>query len=209
MLEAGGAQPRWLWQGQKASPELHAWLHQLGAGGGTPIIEALQLATPWLLRRQRHKPGEQQRLLLLTDGRLRDWPQLAALPCPGLLLDTERAPIRFGRAPAGLEFMRRLPPHRRTGARLPRAHLEQTMKELLLVGIGAGDPDYITQQAIKALRRSNVIFLMDKGPAKHKLNALRREICERFPAAALHVSRKECSQSASATPPTTGPAWTS
>jgi precorrin-6A synthase len=54
------------------------------------------------------------------------------------------------------------------------------MKELLLVGIGAGDPDYITQQAIKALRRSAVIFLMDKGPAKHKLNALRREICERF-----------------------------
>ena len=54
------------------------------------------------------------------------------------------------------------------------------MKELLLVGIGAGDPDYITQQAIKALRRSDVIFLMDKGPAKHKLNALRREICEHF-----------------------------
>lgn len=54
------------------------------------------------------------------------------------------------------------------------------MKELLLVGIGAGDPDYITQQALKALRRSDVIFLMDKGPAKHKLNALRREICERF-----------------------------
>ncbi|WP_220813511.1 precorrin-6A synthase (deacetylating) [Pseudomonas paralcaligenes] len=54
------------------------------------------------------------------------------------------------------------------------------MKELLLVGIGAGDPDYITHQAIKALRRSDVIFLMDKGPAKHKLNALRREICESF-----------------------------
>ncbi|MWV15860.1 precorrin-6A synthase (deacetylating) [Pseudomonas sp. L-22-4S-12] len=54
------------------------------------------------------------------------------------------------------------------------------MKQLLLVGIGAGDPDYITQQAIKALRRSDVIFLMDKGPAKHKFNALRREICERF-----------------------------
>mgnify|MGYP002718044088 FL=1 len=70
---------------------------QLGAGGGTPIIEALQLATPWLIRRQRHKPGEQQRLLLLTDGRLRDWPRLTALPCPGLLLDIERAPIRLGR----------------------------------------------------------------------------------------------------------------
>ena len=54
------------------------------------------------------------------------------------------------------------------------------MKTLLLVGIGAGDPDYITHQAIKALRRSDVIFLLDKGSAKHKLNALRREICARF-----------------------------
>lgn len=54
------------------------------------------------------------------------------------------------------------------------------MKTLLLVGIGAGDPDYITLQAIKALRGADVIFLMDKGPSKHKLNALRREICERF-----------------------------
>lgn len=98
VLEAGGSEARWLWQGRKASAELHTWLQQLGAGGGTPIIEALQLATPWLLRRQRHKPGEQQRLLLLTDGRLRDWPALAALPCPGLLLDIERAPIRLGRA---------------------------------------------------------------------------------------------------------------
>ncbi|QKE63769.1 precorrin-6A synthase (deacetylating) [Aquipseudomonas campi] len=54
------------------------------------------------------------------------------------------------------------------------------MKELLLVGIGAGDPDYITMQALKALRRADVIFLLDKGPAKHKLNALRREICTRY-----------------------------
>jgi precorrin-6A synthase len=54
------------------------------------------------------------------------------------------------------------------------------MKQLLLIGIGAGDPDYITMQALKALRRADVIFLLDKGAAKHKLNALRREICARF-----------------------------
>jgi precorrin-2 methylase len=39
------------------------------------------------------------------------------------------------------------------------------MKELLLIGIGAGDPDYITMQALKALRRADVIFLLDKGSA--------------------------------------------
>jgi precorrin-6A synthase len=53
------------------------------------------------------------------------------------------------------------------------------MKTILIIGIGAGDPDYITVQAIKALNRVDVFFLMDKGPAKVKLRALREEICRR------------------------------
>ena len=53
------------------------------------------------------------------------------------------------------------------------------MKTILIIGIGAGDPDYITVQAIKALNRVDVFFLMDKGPAKAKLRALREEICGR------------------------------
>lgn len=51
------------------------------------------------------------------------------------------------------------------------------MKTILIIGIGAGDPDYITVQGIKALNRVDVFFLMDKGPAKVKLRALREEIC--------------------------------
>jgi precorrin-6A synthase len=51
------------------------------------------------------------------------------------------------------------------------------VKKILVIGIGAGDPDYITVQAIKALNRVDVFFLMDKGPAKAKLRALREEIC--------------------------------
>ena len=51
------------------------------------------------------------------------------------------------------------------------------MKTILIIGIGAGDPDYITVQAIKALNRVDVFFLMDKGPAKQKLRALREELC--------------------------------
>ncbi|MBV8409593.1 MAG: precorrin-6A synthase (deacetylating) [Alphaproteobacteria bacterium] len=53
------------------------------------------------------------------------------------------------------------------------------MKTILIIGIGAGDPDYITMQAIKALNRVDVVFLMDKGPAKQKLRALREELCRR------------------------------
>src|ERR1700687_1586628 len=51
------------------------------------------------------------------------------------------------------------------------------MKTILIIGIGAGDPDYITMQAIKALNRVDVFFLMDKGPAKQKLRALREALC--------------------------------
>jgi len=54
------------------------------------------------------------------------------------------------------------------------------MKELLIIGIGAGNPEYITIQAVKALNRVDVIFLMDKGADKFKLNELRRDICERY-----------------------------
>lgn len=54
------------------------------------------------------------------------------------------------------------------------------MKKILIIGIGAGDPEYLTIQAVKALNRADVFFIMDKGEAKHKLIDLRREICERY-----------------------------
>lgn len=54
------------------------------------------------------------------------------------------------------------------------------MKTILVIGIGAGNPDYVTVQAIDALNRVDVFFVMDKGAEKDKLAALRREICGRF-----------------------------
>jgi precorrin-6A synthase len=54
------------------------------------------------------------------------------------------------------------------------------MKKLLVIGVGAGNPDYITMQAVKALNRVDVFFLMDEGQSKDKLIDLRREICERY-----------------------------
>lgn len=53
------------------------------------------------------------------------------------------------------------------------------MKTILIIGIGAGDPDYITVQGIKALNRADVFFLMDKGRLKGKLRDVREEICRR------------------------------
>ncbi|WP_333781765.1 vWA domain-containing protein [Pseudomonas tohonis] len=98
VLHATGREPRWLWQGSKASASLQQWLDGLGAGGGTPLVEALHQARDWLRRRQRQKPSERQRVLILTDGRLKDWPALEPLGCDTLLVDIEGGPIRLGRA---------------------------------------------------------------------------------------------------------------
>jgi precorrin-6A synthase len=54
------------------------------------------------------------------------------------------------------------------------------MRKLYLIGIGAGNPEYITVQAIKALNIVDVFFFMDKGEAKQDLVTLRKEICERY-----------------------------
>jgi len=98
LLTASGAAPKWQVQGLKASSGLRAWLNELGAGGGTPLLAALNEAEHWLTVRRKRFPAEQQRLLVLTDGRLKEWSGLPVLACPGLLIDIERGPIRLGRA---------------------------------------------------------------------------------------------------------------
>jgi precorrin-6A synthase len=54
------------------------------------------------------------------------------------------------------------------------------MKKILIIGIGAGDPDYVTMQAVKALNGVDVFFIMDKGPGKAALIELRKEILRRY-----------------------------
>jgi precorrin-6A synthase len=54
------------------------------------------------------------------------------------------------------------------------------VRRLLLIGIGAGDPEYVTVQAIRALNEVDVFFVMVKGEEKQDLVGLRREICERY-----------------------------
>lgn len=53
-------------------------------------------------------------------------------------------------------------------------------RHIHVIGIGAGDPDYMTVQAIEALNDTQVFFAMDKGETKSDLVALRRKICARF-----------------------------
>lgn len=52
------------------------------------------------------------------------------------------------------------------------------MRRLLLIGVGAGDPDHVTIQAVGALNAFDVLFLVTKDGAD-ELVALRRAIVER------------------------------
>ncbi|EPN67659.1 magnesium chelatase subunit ChlD, partial [Pseudomonas syringae pv. actinidiae ICMP 19101] len=98
LLTASGSTPRWQHHGFKASSALNPWLDALGAGGGTPLSAALQQAMTWLEQRQKRHPAEQQRVLVMTDGRIKQLPTLPAFNCASLLIDIEKGPIRLGRA---------------------------------------------------------------------------------------------------------------
>ena len=98
LLTASGQSPKWQVQGLKAAKGLTGWLEHLGAGGGTPLLAALTEAGHWLVARRKRYPAEQQRLLVITDGRLKAIDGLPLLECSGLLVDIERGPIRLGRA---------------------------------------------------------------------------------------------------------------
>jgi precorrin-6A synthase len=54
------------------------------------------------------------------------------------------------------------------------------LKKILIIGIGAGDPHQVTMQAIEALNRVDVFFVLEKGSAKQDMVALRLEICRRY-----------------------------
>lgn len=60
------------------------------------------------------------------------------------------------------------------------------MRALLVIGIGAGDPDHLTLQAVKALQTVDVFFVVDKGAATQELVALRAEILRRHVPAGSH-----------------------
>ena len=54
------------------------------------------------------------------------------------------------------------------------------MRRLLVIGIGAGDPEYVTMQAVNALNAADVFFVVDKGEDKASLVALREQILDRY-----------------------------
>jgi precorrin-6A synthase len=54
------------------------------------------------------------------------------------------------------------------------------MRTLLVIGIGAGDPEHVTMQAVRALNEVDVFFLVEKTGEREELVRARREICDRY-----------------------------
>jgi len=50
------------------------------------------------------------------------------------------------------------------------------MRKVLIIGIGAGNPDYVTIQAINALNQVDVFFIPNKGMEKEALQRFRLEM---------------------------------
>lgn len=93
LLTASGAGARWERHAVKASAALHPWLDQLGAGGGTPLHQALGEARTWLTRQQ----GHSARCVVVTDGRVKRLEGIDSLGCDTLLVDIELGAVRVGK----------------------------------------------------------------------------------------------------------------
>jgi precorrin-6A synthase len=53
-------------------------------------------------------------------------------------------------------------------------------RKVMIIGIGAGNPDFVTMQAIDAMNRVDVFFIPDKGSEKADLSHVRRSIIDRY-----------------------------
>ncbi len=56
--------------------------------------------------------------------------------------------------------------------------MSEAPRHILVIGIGAGDPDHLTLAAVKAMRRADVFFVLGKGAEKDALTGLRRDILD-------------------------------
>lgn len=54
------------------------------------------------------------------------------------------------------------------------------MLEIVVIGIGTGNPEHVTFEAVRALNAVDVVLIPRKGEAKADLAELRREICGRY-----------------------------
>ena len=65
-------------------------------------------------------------------------------------------------------------------AAFPPSSSRTPIRRLLLIGIGAGDPSFVTLQAAGAIAEVDAFVVIDKGEAKGDLAGVRRQVLDRF-----------------------------
>jgi precorrin-6A synthase len=56
----------------------------------------------------------------------------------------------------------------------------ESVRHIHIIGIGTGNPEHLTIQAVNAMNAADVVFIPTKGASKADLAEVRREICERY-----------------------------
>lgn len=97
ILVFGNERIEWLLPPRRAPRDCAQYLHELPAGGGTPLRSALLTARDRLARLRRKEPGLRSRVYLLTDGLSREAVVDIDLDAPAWVIDTERARVPLGR----------------------------------------------------------------------------------------------------------------
>lgn len=54
------------------------------------------------------------------------------------------------------------------------------MRTVSVIGIGSGNPEHLTVQAIGELNAADVVFMLDKGDQRASLTDVRTQICDRY-----------------------------
>jgi precorrin-6A synthase len=54
------------------------------------------------------------------------------------------------------------------------------VRTISVVGIGSGNPEHLTVQAINELNATDVVFMMDKGEDAHELAGVRKDILDQY-----------------------------
>lgn len=75
-----------------------------------------------------------------------------------------------------------------SGVAATRRLVSSIVRKIYVIGIGAGDPDQLTLQAAKAIGRTDVFFVLDKGEAKDSMIELRRRMMKAYGRPARRVA---------------------
>jgi precorrin-6A synthase len=93
----------------------------------------------------------------------------------------DRFALPHAKAPSGL-FCLRQGLAKPLGLRQKRPELIEAkrVRHIYIIGIGTGNPEHVTIQAINAMNAATAIFIPTKGASKEGLAAVRRDICQRY-----------------------------